>query len=74
MPREKRPEGLIPLRMEISPSHRDRLAIASAKRGQSMAACLRQIVSEWIDVNEPIAIAPPHNKTSRPRKKKAVTA
>jgi hypothetical protein len=67
MAREKKPAGLIGLRLEISPEHRDRLLIASAKRGQSMAACLRQLVAEWIDTHEPVV---PPAKVSRPRKTK----
>lgn len=53
MPREKRPEDMVGVRLDISDDVRRRLIVAAAKRDQSMAACLRQVVTEWVNRVEP---------------------
>ena len=64
MPRESRPEGVLPLRMEVTPEVRDRLMVLAAQRGQSMAAYLREVANELAGGNMLLPRPP------KPRKKK----
>ena len=47
--RDPRPRDAVGLRLELSPADRDRLLVAAAKAGKSMASYLRDIVLERLD-------------------------
>jgi predicted DNA-binding protein len=47
--RDPRPRDAVGLRLELSQTDRDRLLVAAAKAGKSMASYLREIVVEHMD-------------------------
>jgi predicted DNA-binding protein len=47
--RDPRPRDAVGLRLELSPADRDRLLVAAARAGKSMASYLREIVVEHLD-------------------------
>lgn len=52
MTRDPRPADAVGLRLEVSPADRDRLLVAAAKSGKSMASYLRTVILEHLDRTE----------------------
>lgn len=53
--RDPRPRDAVGLRLELSTADRDRLLVAAAKAGKSMASYLREIVCAHLDDLDPPA-------------------
>jgi hypothetical protein len=53
MSRDPRPENAVGLRLELAPADRDRLMIAAAKAGKSMASHARDVILAHLDAVEP---------------------
>jgi predicted DNA-binding protein len=57
------PPNAVGLRVEVAPADRDRLKVAAAKAGQSMAAYVRRLIVEHLDELETKSVR------SQPKKK-----
>jgi hypothetical protein len=71
MSRDPRPEASdrVGLRFELSKADRDRLLIAAAKGGKSMASYLRELVIKHLDEVEPRIPEPKARPKRRPKTK-----
>jgi predicted DNA-binding protein len=51
--RDPRPRDAVGLRLELSPADRDRLLVAAARAGKSMASYLRDVILAHLDDLDP---------------------
>jgi hypothetical protein len=68
LPHDPVPPDAVGLRVEVAPADRDRLRIAAAKVGKSMAAYVRWLIIEHLDELE-IQDRQPRLKKTRPGKR-----
>jgi hypothetical protein len=60
--RDPRPRDAVGLRLELSAADRDRLLVAAAKAGKSMASHVREVIVNYLDDLDPPA---PKRKPTR---------